>query len=140
MCLDLPKAHIPAAVRAVELWDKSLGNWKRVHADADYSWTSTLGCTVVVHETTRSHPTVDNALAWARMGGEVVWMKKGRYEMDVTGILLHELGHIFGADHVPGTLMNAAWEPNTYLCPDRLTVMQVAAWQHADLNLMSWCR
>lgn len=139
VCLNLPEKHEEEAVNAVELWDKALNRWQRIRpahvVDDD------LSCRVFVHETTAPAPEASpNALAWtSQVGGREVWMKKGRYEHDVTTILLHELGHAFGAQHVPGSLMNPSWSWYNKKCPDATTVAQVAAWNKINLGLMSWC-
>lgn len=73
------------------------------------------------------------------VGGREISLVKGRYEQDVTGILLHEIGHALGAQHVPGTLMNPRWTPGEFTCPDATTVAQVAAWNKVDLGLLQWC-
>lgn len=136
VCLDLPVERLAEATEAVALWDMALRGWKRVRVSPG---PVSMGCSVIVKETTAEHSSQPHALAWAIIGGDVIWMKRGRYERDTTGILLHELGHAFGADHLPGGLMDPAWTPNSYRCPDFLTVVQVAAWQHAPLSAVAWC-
>ncbi len=137
VCLDLPPERVQAATVAVETWDKSLSQWKHVVAVPGHD----EPCTVWVHEVTEPYPGDEKALAWAStIGGHEISMRRGRYEQDVTGILLHELGHTFGAQHVPGTLMHPNWSPHIYVCPDATTVAQVAAWNKVNLAMLSWCQ
>ena len=136
VCLDLPAEHMPAAIQAVMLWDRALHSWRPVEAHFQLD----LDCQVWVHETTRANPESPNALAWASdVGGHEISMLKGHYEQDVAGILLHELGHALGAQHVVGELMTPNWVPGAFRCPDVTTVAQVAAWNHTRLDKLSWC-
>ncbi len=136
VCINLPESHRSEAARAVELWDQAMSQWVHLKvAEGPEDW-----CRYTILETTMEYPDDPEALAWASMiGGREVSLIKGRYEHDITGIVLHELGHCLGAQHVPGTLMNPRWEPGLFVCPDATTVAQVAAWHHADLGLLSWC-
>lgn len=136
VCVDLPPDQLPGARQAIVSWDKSLAQWKHlIVVDGIVE-----PCTFIVREVTDPYVSDTHALAWASMvGGREVSLMKGRYEQDVTGILLHELGHAFGAQHVPGTLMNPTWSPHEFTCPDATTVAQVAAWNRVDLGLLSWC-
>lgn len=137
VCLDLPDSQQKAAVEAVEMWDRAIGNWKHLvpiksHDDSF--------CGFWVHETREDHPKDPTALAWASIiGGREIYMKIGSYEKDTKGILLHELGHALGAQHVKGTLMNAHWSPGAFICPDVTTVSQVAAFHGLNLETLSWC-
>lgn len=137
VCLDLPQDQLPAAHEAVASWNDALSQWMNViPIDGEDS----SGCSVYVHQTRVPNPDEARALAWAnRIGGRDISMYVGHYEQDVKGILLHELGHSFGAQHVEGTLMAAHWDPNGYRCPDKITVSQVAAWNHVNLELLKWC-
>ena len=136
VCLDLPAPRVQAAAAAVELWDKSLSQWKHVVAVPGH----VEPCTIWVHEVTEAYMDDEKAIAWvSTIGGHEISMRRGRYEHDVTGILLHELGHAFGAQHVPNTLMHPNWYPHAYVCPDATTVAQVAAWNKVNLSMLSWC-
>lgn len=78
------------------------------------------------------------AIGCAVIGGYRVWLVRGRYELIARGVLLHELGHVFGAQHLDGTLMRPRYERD-YSCPDVYTMLQVAAYAHEDLTRFSWC-
>lgn len=137
VCLELPADQMKAAEEAVQMWDKSLSNWKRFIPIASGNDSS---CAFWVHETMEDHPKEPTALAWASMiGGREIYMHIGRYEKDTRGILLHELGHALGAQHIAGTLMNSHWFPGAFVCPDVQTVSQVAAYHGINLETLSWC-
>lgn len=137
VCLDLPDAQLKAAVEAVEMWDKAIGNWKHLVPVKAHNESY---CGFWVHETTENHPKNPESLAWAsRIGGREIFMKIGSYEKDTKGILQHELGHALGAQHVRGTLMNANWSPGAFVCPDVTTVSQISAFHGINLETLSWC-
>ncbi len=139
VCLDLPSEQLPAAHKAVKLWDDALTQWVHVAALAGGSDNKSV-CSIYVHTTTHPDPSDARALAWASfVGGRDISMRVGYYEQDVTGILLHELGHALGAQHQYGALMDPHWAPGKYVCPDKTTVLQVAAWNHVDIDLLKWC-
>lgn len=144
ICLDLPDASLPGAHEAVAEWDHALHQWRHVvPVDHGKPWLDT--CSIWVHEDANAPEDNDtsprsHALAWAStIGGSEISMRKGWYEQDVNGILQHELGHTFGAQHVAGTLMNPRWSPHAFICPDRTTVAQVAAWYQINLDMLSYC-
>lgn len=139
VCLDIPAAQKPAAREAVAMWDKALKQWRRLEVDDGEKVPSSNGCDYWVHESTTSLEESPSALAWSWVGGKEVVLRKGFYEKDTKGILLHELGHALGAQHLPGTLMDAEWAPNRYMCPDMDTVAQVAAYNRVSIELLSWC-
>lgn len=137
VCVDLPEAQLPEAHKAVEMWDGALNQWVHIKS-LDGGNHST--CRVWVHQVTEANKSSPGALAWANtIGGNEVSMMQGRYERDITGILLHELGHAFGAQHVGMTLMDPHWSVGAFTCPDRITVVQIAAWNHINIDLFRWC-
>ena len=141
VCVSLPKEQQAAAKLAIDGWDHALGQWKHV-VYVESPGPVGPDCTYWVHEVTDEGISEDDkhALAWASMlGGSEISMRKGWYEHDTTGILLHELGHAFGAQHVPGTLMNATYWRHGFVCPDATTVAQVAAFNKVNLALLCWC-
>lgn len=120
-----PRGMLPA----IDAWDTALGSWRHMTV-------SQSQCDVTVQEGVCEDK---EALACAdNLGGSVVTMVPGRYEGDPDGLLLHEIGHILGAQHLDGTLMQGRYSRH-YACPDRETVAQVAAYQHVSLTLFSWC-
>lgn len=135
VCLELPESQIPAAKEALAMWDRSLRQWRRfVPVEGRQQ-----PCTYWVHETTRPLPSDATALAWTTVGGMEIVLLRGSYEHDTAGLLMHELGHAMGAQHVPGTLMRPQWHRGGYVCPDAYTVAQVAAYNRVSIDLLSWC-
>lgn len=137
-CLHVPFESRAAAHSAVEKWSLALGKWRRLRAVDVVS--DDDRCDLWIHV---GEPPPDDdgvTLGWTSMqGGREITLVEGRHEHDVEGILLHELGHALGAQHLPGTLMDATWRPHAFICPDPATVAQVAAWHRVSLDLLSWC-
>ena len=137
VCVDLPEKRIEGARQAISLWEGSLRNWKRV---VMVEATDGPGCDKIVIEAEPEADTKPETAAWVNgTGGREIRMVRGRYEYDVTGFLLHELGHAFGAQHLAGTLMNPTISYFGPRCPDGPTVAQVAAWNRVEIELLSWC-
>lgn len=142
VCLDLPDEVLPAAHRALLKWDNAIHQWRHiVIIDHASPWMTT--CSKWVHETSiipKDDSINHHIMAYAStVGGSEVLLIKGRYEVDVEGIIMHEIGHTLGAQHVPWTLMNDTWGHGMYMCPDKTTVAQVAAWNQVDISILSWC-
>jgi len=143
ICLDLPEKVVDEAAEAVKLWDKSLKQWKRmipVVGGVKVTDEFEIGCSYLITEVEKPNPGDPLAVAWtSRIGGKYIYLRKGYYEEDIKVIVLHELGHAFGAQHVAGTLMNPVYNTITSKCPDVTTVSQVAAFNGLDLSTLSWC-
>ena len=133
MCVWLPAATRPAAISAVQMWARV------ILPDLRLVVSSGLDCDYIITEVA-STPDADTAtLAYTSdVGGHSVRLVTGRYEPDTLGIVLHELGHVFGAQHVAGTLMAPDWGRGM-VCPDAATVVQVAAWNHWKLSDLGYC-
>lgn len=56
-------------------------------------------------------------------------------------ILMHEMGHLFGAGHVKvaNSLMVPYYGPKQATCIDKVTVAQVAEFQKMDLKSLNYC-
>jgi hypothetical protein len=135
VCLVLPSERLSEARAAVEAWNHSLERWRNLTA------VTAEPCDYIVRETEEEHWSgYGSALAWAsKLGGREISLRRGHYEQDVKGLLLHELGHALGAQHVEGTLMHPQWSRGAFRCPDKVTVVQVAAWNRVNISLLRWC-
>lgn len=142
VCLLLPTSQLSAATEAVRRWDDALGRWSHIEAVPNPTRLGDCGITVRVTDKPYDWGGVidEKVMAWCRcVGCRDISMRQGHYEVDVTGVLEHELGHALGAQHLAGTLMDPAWQRGRYTCPDQPTVLQVAAWYHIDESLVTWC-
>lgn len=141
VCLELPETQLVSAREAVGMWDRSLNLWKRfvpvsgkeiLHGTCEYR----------VVEVIYKNVNDPEAIAWADdIGGSEISMRKGEYERDTTVILMHEMGHALGAQHVEWTLMHPVYDKARMTpCPDVVTVAQVAAWNNVEIELLGWCQ
>ena len=122
------------ASEAVNEWNDSLKEWKKMVPIEGLK----EPCNYYIHETT--HSTSEQSIAWTSMiGGKEINLVIGKYENITRQLVLHELGHALGAQHVPGTLMNPSYSPVKYRCIDATTVAQVAAWNQVDIGILRWC-
>lgn len=135
VCLDVQNISKPEITRAINTWNDSLQNWIKFLPTEEILAGS---CDILITETDTSDDPL--ALAWAsKVGGNVIYLVRGKYEFDSYGIVMHEIGHALGAQHVNGTLMNATYNKKLYQCPDAVTVAQIAAWNKVSLDILKWC-
>lgn len=129
---DLP--HRQEIGEAVQAWRYSVRGWREI------DFTTDTRCSLRIDVVPGNPCQTPDALACVNaLGGDQVWLLAGRWDIDPRGIVLHEIGHALGAQHLAGTLMGARNSPGRYSCPDRETIVQVAAYQHAPLYEFSWC-
>lgn len=135
MCINVSSQTLPEVIKAVKAWDEAIGEWKRL--------TPVVGmnemCDYVIVETSAGVEASPYALASTTLFGRVIKLYKNRYELDPLGITLHEIGHVFGAKHIEGTLMAPTADYGRYRCPDAATVAQVAMANAIDPSLLKWC-
>jgi len=141
-CIDVPPSSVMKVEGALTAWDHALHQWKHVYAiDVHREASAVKSCNHWIRETLVADiPVNEGAIAWTTGTYGDVYLRKGRYEFDPTGIVLHEVGHVFGAQHVAGTLMNTTyWDKGAYTCPDKVTVVQIAGWNRVNPKLLCWC-
>lgn len=84
----------------------------------------------------------NNTLAWVNgLGGITLYVVKNRvpHEM-MTPVMLHEIGHVLGADHQDGfTLMNPQFDEDKYSCIDYETVKQVSLYNFIPVAYLNYC-
>jgi hypothetical protein len=133
VCLNVPNPDSLAP--AIEIWNQALGSWRQLVVAKPYE---TCAYTVSLVQTSDVCNSPISLACADVLGGHEVYLVSGRYEADPVNILTHELGHLFGAQHVDGTLMNPTYG-GRWTCPDVTTVVQVAAWYRISLVPLSWC-
>lgn len=135
VCIDVSDDQLPDVKEAIGAWNHALQRWMTFEAVTDDKGT----CDYTIQETVQVCLFDHNALAWtSSVGGRSIYLTSGRYEVATTAVVVHELGHAFGAQHIAGTTMSKEYHANAR-CPDMVTVAQVAAWNHVDIGLVSWC-
>jgi hypothetical protein len=130
VCLIAPREVQEGLQAAVHSWNQALNGKLSLEVGVE-------SCDIVVQET-EDPPCPQGSLACANeLGGSVVYLRKGSYERQPANVLAHELGHVFGAQHLEGSLMSTTGA--NYACPDQTTVAQVAAYQHWNLAELRFC-
>jgi hypothetical protein len=138
VCIDVAKNQEHGVIRAVQIWDRSLAQWKQMVPVVD--WTLESTCDYLIKELDPPEDAKPTTLAiTSAVGGKFITLYKGRYEADALGITLHELGHALGARHMEGTIMAPHIIYKAFTCPDAATVAQVAAFNEIDPSILSWC-
>lgn len=83
------------------------------------------------------------ALAFTeKIGGGHLYVVRDRIDnIQMTGIIMHEIGHLLGARHQkgPDNLMYPIFRINNSRCIDRATLQQVATYQGLPLERMNYC-
>jgi hypothetical protein len=81
------------------------------------------------------------ALAYVNeIGGNLLYFNMERIGLDrLRGVGYHEMGHILGAVHHPGGLMDSVATPAHLICIDEDTVHQVVKYLQLDWERVNWC-
>ena len=70
-----------------------------------------------------------------------MWIVRDRLRNEwVTGVVLHELAHMLGAEHDEVYLMQPHFKWEDYRCVDKWTMMQVAKYQHISMGSLNYCQ
>jgi hypothetical protein len=72
-------------------------------------------------------------------GGFVYVISDRLGSRDLTGIVMHELGHVLGAGHDGAGLMAPVYDDASGHCIDHDAVAMVATAQHLPLAQLNWC-
>lgn len=75
-----------------------------------------------------------------KIGGNVLFLVRDRlsYE-EITGVSLHEIGHLLGAKHNSG-LMSAEYNKNGLPCVDQIAMVEVAEYQGLPAKDLNYCQ
>jgi hypothetical protein len=82
------------------------------------------------------------ALAFAdQVGGHYLYLIRDRIPNEwVAGVVMHEMGHLLGAAHCDGSLMEPQFHAWNSGCVDLATLKLVAAYQHLPLDNLNYCQ
>jgi len=82
-----------------------------------------------------------HTLAWVNMlGGKLMWVVRDRINNEwMIGIVLHEMGHMLGAEHDKVYLMQPSYSWEDYRCVDKWTLGQVARYQGLPISRLNYC-
>lgn len=139
LCTHIPESQFYNAVVAAEQWNKAIDAWKHINVIRANEYN--ILCDYQMYEVFESFDGLDTTVAWAdKVGGDTIYLVHGRYESLAQGVMMHEIGHVLGAQHYFQTLMNPSKSEVYYTCPDHITVSQVAAWNHVNLSGLRWCK
>jgi hypothetical protein len=74
------------------------------------------------------------------IGGNIIYYIRDRIGNDrIYGVTMHEVGHLLGAHHVLGYLMNPRYGTGLYRCVDRGTILQISQYWHIPMEKLNYC-
>lgn len=136
VCIDTDESANEKIVAAITAWDNSIGIWKHLIPVIGIN----KNCNIKIIEVPEEQEDDSRVVARAFMTNDNIHLFKGRHEKDTTGIVLHEIGHLLGAKHMEGTLMDPVITYKKYACPDAATLAQVATVHDIDPLLFKPCK
>ena len=139
---------------AMELWNTSFNGYvvlqlesTKFDMDPEVLEDALMSDGFLILRVDSTHPVVSHdsdkarTLAWAnQIGGNWIYMVHDRLTLkSFRPVMLHELGHLFGAVHGGTYLMNKYYSGVSYDCIDNYTAKQVEAAQHLPELSVSYC-
>jgi len=74
------------------------------------------------------------------IGGNIIYYIRDRIVNEgMYGVTMHEVGHLMGAHHVVGYLMNPSYSVSVYRCIDKGTMVQVTSYWHIPMSGVNYC-
>lgn len=136
VCIDTDESANEKITIAITSWDNSIGIWKHFVPVIGIN----KNCNIKIIEVPEEQEADPRVVARAFMTNNNIHLFKGRHEKDTIGIVLHEIGHLLGAKHMEGTLMDPVITYKKYVCPDAATLAQVAIIHDVDPLLFKPCK
>lgn len=138
VCVDVQQDSLQSISDAIDDWNTALTSWKKL--ELQVGSVGDPSCSISIEDVDRLPVDDPDAIALTNgLGGNRIYLLKGSYEMNARTVVSHELGHVFGAQHVNGTLMSSRSGGARKSCPDVTTMAQVAAYNDLNLETLSWC-
>lgn len=137
-------------LRAVAEWNRALNGFVRFdilpdRAPAVAGKSQTTPWMIVAVEDHPGRPASGLATALARTygdpdGGGMITVYVDRLgRSDLSGVVMHELGHALGLGHDGSGLMAAHYHSSAHQCVDKSTVKALAAKRGLPLDQLNWC-
>ena len=81
-------------------------------------------------------------LAFAdKIGGTGIYLVEGVMGVgDIFGVTLHEMGHLLGAGHKDGTMMDGKYNKVPAICIDYWTMSKAAIYLGLDVEKLNYCK
>jgi len=129
----------------VKTWDFNMGNSDIKEAMGNGGWMiHKIDSTnpMIIAGTTNKDGTVMETCAWVNhVGGNEMWIVRDRIQSTwVFGIMMHELGHLLGADHNGKLLMAPVYNAFDYRCVDYDTMVMVTDHLALSIGSVNYCK
>lgn len=135
-CLDIDEARAQESRSAFATWNKALNGWKEF-VEVPFK----INCDIPVTMEVDSGPVKRYATAFGNLKLKahyiVIFDLMGTEVTYVT--MLHEIGHLLGANHQGRTLMDPFIYPDISTCPDKPTVSQVTVKWNMRIEQLTYC-
>jgi hypothetical protein len=140
--------------QAVDQWNYAMNGWVILDIkrwDFDMSVQEILDCQKsggwMIMKIDGSNPMIHDypghfVLAFVdSLRGHLMYVIRNRINNDqVSGIVMHEIGHLMGSGHLKNGLMYFEFHADSSRCVDRGTVTEVAKSWHIDVKNLNYCQ